>query len=885
MTHAERLQPTSVPRTLTQGKTLAVYFCVATLMALAGSRLAHAQNTISTVAGGAAVGGAATAWDIPGPSAVIQDASGNLYIASADSYDVFEVSPSGTISVFAGTGIAGFSGDGGQATKATLSAPAGLAIDSVGNIYIADLNRIREVNTSGVITTIAGNGAICAPSTNTCGDGGLATMAQLDAPQGMAIDTAGDVYIADTQDAKVRLVTKSTGIISTVAGTGKLCDGPTEDCGDHGPAPAAYLDYPTGVVLDSFNDLIFTDTRDQRIRCIIGSTGGCDNPPKATVGDIYTIVGTGQFCDPSSKYHCGDGGAAIKAHLWNPEGLAQDSAGNLYFADQLDCRVRKVNISTWIISTVAGSYPASVSDPFCGFSGDGGSALKASLELPYSVFVNTTGVIYVADAGNQRVREITTSGNTSTIITVAGGGSGGDNGAATQATLADPISVAWDNSGNYYIADTANNRIRKVSAGSNVITTVAGTGDVCVAAPTTGTCGNTNALNVCGDGGPATQAGLWSPNGIAVDASGNIYFSDTLNYTIREVSTSGSISTVAGTPGCQCDPGTDACGDNGPATSAQFTDPTAISLDGLGNLYVADYFGNKVREVNLTTGMMMPTVAGNGTRGHSGNNGLATQALLEHPGGVANDAAGNVYIADSGNSWVRCVLVVADGCDGSQASQGDIIDYAFNGIPGFSGDGGLAVKAETVVPDQVATDVDGNVYSGGGGSSAIRRTDFATHTVDTIAGNPSKSGFGGDGGPATKATLDNDGLSVNASKVLLIADNGNNRIRETAMVPVLTASTEALNFPNTKVGTSSNPLPVTLSNIGADDQTLGQFSIGGPDPGDFSIKADNCSNTALAPDLNCTITVVFTPQATGLRTAFLKVSNLSTRLPLSGTGE
>jgi hypothetical protein len=823
---------------------------------------------------------------------VIQDASGNLYIASANSYDVFEVSPSGTISVFAGTGIAGFSGDGKPANQATLTAPAGLAIDSAGNIYIADANRIREVNTSGIITTIAGTGAVCAPSTALCGDNGPATGAQLDAPQGMVIDAAGDVYIADTQDARVRCIIGSTGgcygskdavgEIVTVAGTGKLCDGPTEDCGDHGPAPAAYLDYPTGVVLDSFSDLIFTDTRDQRIRCIIGSTGGCDNPPKATVGDIYTIVGTGEFCDPSSKYHCGDGGAAIKAHLWNPEGLAQDSAGNLYFADQLDCRVRKVNISTWIISTIAGVYPPNSTTPYCGFQGDGGSPLNAFLDLPYGVFVGSTGTVYIADAGNQRVREITTSGNTSTITTVAGGGSGGDRGAATLATLADPISVTWDNDGNYYIADTANNRIRKVSAGSNVITTVAGTGSACDALLLTLPTGTP----YCGDQGPATSATLWGPEGIAVDQAGNIYFSDTLNFDVREVSvSSGIITTIAGTPGVQCDPGTDVCGDNGPATSAKFTDPTAISLDGLGNLYVADYFGNKVREVNLTTGMMMPTVAGNGTRGHSGNNGPASLALLEHPGGVANDAAGNVYIADSGNSWVRCVLVVADGCDGSQEPPGDIIDYAFNGIPGFSGDGGLAVKAETVVPDQVATDVDGNVYSGGGGSSAIRRTDFATHTVDTIAGNPSKSGFGGDGGPATKATLDNDGLSVNASKVLLIADNGNNRIRETAMVPVLTASTEALNFPNTKVGTSSNPLPVTLSNIGADDQTLGQFSIGGPDPGDFSIKTDNCSNTALAPDLNCTITVVFTPQATGLRTAFLKVSNLSTRLPLSGTGE
>ena len=856
-------------RSATRQNRAALFVALLCLVCIASGPLvvsAQAQtgvNLMSTVAGGTVVSGQATANDIPGPSAIVQDSSGNFYVASAYSYNVFKITSSGIISVFAGTGIQGFSGDNGPATSATLSAPDALAIDSAGNIYIGDLNRVREVNTAGIITTIAGNGVICSPSWGACGDGGLATAAQFDSPQGMLIDGSGNVYIADTQDNRVRLIAKSTGIVTTVAGTGHFCDGPTEGCGDHGPATTAKLDYPTGMVLDSFGDLIFTDTRDQRVRCIIGSTGGCNNATGAA-GVIVTIIGTGQFCTPTTN-PCGDGGPASNAHLYNPEGLFQDSAGNLYFADQLDSRVRKVTISNWKISTVAGTGVQ-------GFSGDGGPAKSAELDLPYDVLVDTAGNIWIADAGNQRIRQVGTNGN---ISTFAGGASGGDNGPATSATLANPLSVAWDSQGNYYIADSANNRIRKVSAGSNIITTIAGTGSA----------------GFAGDGGPATSAMLYAPFGVAVDSAGNIYFSDTLNYVIREISTSGVISTIAGNAGVQCDPPTDQCGDGGSATGpdAAFSNPTAVSVDNLGNLYIADSFGNRIRQVYLSgpNAGEIVTATGSGQFGHSGDGGPAPLALVNRPTGVANDAAGNVYISDTQNNEVRCILAVSLGCGGSALPVDDILTYAFTGTPGFSGDGGLATKAKTVTPAQVAVDPAGNVYVGGGGNSLVRRIDAATLTIDTVAGNPLRPGlpgFGGDGGPATRATLNNDGLSVNAAKSLLIADNGNNRIRQTTMVPNLTANATSLSFPTTKVGGTSAPKSVKLTNIGADDQPFGTFEITGPDPGDFLIHTNNCSSL-LAPDLSCAISVVFTPQMTGPRSAFLKVSNLPQRLPLSGTGD
>jgi hypothetical protein len=835
---------------------------------------AHAQgvNTIQTVAGGAVVSGAATANDIPGPSAVIEDASGNIYIAAPYSYNVFEVTPSGTISVFAGTGIKGFSGDGKPATQATLSAPAGLAIDSAGNIYIADLHRVRKV-TNGIINTVAGTGKACPVSDYTsqpCGDGGPATSAQLNSPQGLVVDKSGNIYIADTGDSRIRVVNTQaatvtvvgvmipSGDIQTVAGTDHVCGQPTMGCGNDGPALAAQLDLPVGITLDASQDIFIGDTRDQKVRCVLAVIGGCsDMSHKYQVGDIVNIAGTGKVCTNS----CGDDGPAKNAELHDPSGIAFDSAGNLYIADRLDHRIREINNKA-IIGTAVGSG-------IQGFCGDKGPPTSACLDFPYAVLVDSAGTIWVGDTGNQRVREVVSN----TISTFAGGVSEGDGGLATSATLANPQSVTWDNNGNFYIADTANNRIRKVSGGT--ISTIAGTGSA----------------GWSGDTRQATSATLNAPFGVAIDNSGNIFVSDSLNYVIREISPSGVISTIAGNYNVQCDPPTDLCGDGGSATgpTAAFTSPTALSVDNLGNLYIADSFGNRVRQVYLSGPNQgnITTAAGTGVPGNLGDGGPATMARVNQPTGVANDGAGNVYISDTQNNKVRCILAVLLGCGGSGLPVDDILTFAFTGKRGFFGDGGAAINAKTVTPSQVAVDPVGNVYVGGGGNSLVRRIDAATLTVDTVAGNPQhpgSAGFGGDGGPATKATLDNSGLSVNAAKSLLIADNGNNRIRQTNMVPVLTASTTSLNFPNTKVGSTSAPMSVKLTNVGADDQALGTFSITGPDPGDFAIHTNSCT-AMLAPDLSCTISVVFTPQMTGARSAFLKVSNLSERLPLSGVGD
>lgn len=271
----------------------------------------RAQN-INTVAGGGIPGGSATAADIPGPTSVVRDASGNLYIAAPDSYYIFKVDTTGLLSLVAGTGIQGYLGDGGPATTATLSGPTSLVFDPAGDLYFIDLNKVRKIDTTGTINTVAGNGQICAGRLQSCGDGGPAIQAQLALPQQVAVDNAGNLYIADTSDMRIRKVDTS-GNINTFAGTGLICNGPLFTCGDGGPATGANLDMPSGVAVDASGNVYIADTRDQRVRIV-------------TNGTINKFAGTGKHC-PKSTNNCGDGGLALAAYLFNPWGLALDASG------------------------------------------------------------------------------------------------------------------------------------------------------------------------------------------------------------------------------------------------------------------------------------------------------------------------------------------------------------------------------------------------------------------------------------------------------------------------------------------------------------------------------------------------------------------------------
>ena len=331
------------------------------------------------------------------------------------------------INTVAGTGEKGFSGDGGSATKAQLDSPWDVAMDAEGNIYIADQgnNRIRKVDTSGVINTVAGTG-----ERGFSGDGGLATEAQLDSPWDVAMDAEGNIYIADQGNNRIRKVDTS-GVINTVAGTGEW-----GFSGDGGLATEAQLNSPTGVAVDAEGNIYITDYGNNRIRKV------------DTSGVINTVAGTGEWG------FNGDGGLATEAQFNRLYRVAVDAEGNIYITDYGNNRIRKVDTSG-VINTVAGSGER-------GFSGDGGPATEAQIDSPKGVSVDASGNIYIADQGNNRIRKVYSSG---IITTVAGSGEGGsgDGSPATEALLYYPWNVTVDAEGNIYIADTSDNRIRKVS--------------------------------------------------------------------------------------------------------------------------------------------------------------------------------------------------------------------------------------------------------------------------------------------------------------------------------------------------------------------------------------------------------------------------------------
>jgi len=382
-----------------------------------------------------------------------------------------------------------------------------------------------------VITTVAGGGSAVE-------DNVPATSAYLVAPEGVAVDAAGRLYIADTYRYQVRRVTN--GIITTIAGNGTL-----GSSGDNGRAVNGQLYYPNSVAVDTSGNNLYV------------SEGNYEGFSSNRVRRIVSGVITTAAGDGSSSGPLGDNGPATSAHLTEPYGVALDSAGNLYISDAGNNRVRKV--VNGVISTVAGNGTR-------GYGGDGGSATVAEIDDVSGLAVDSAGAVYIADTANHRVRKVA-NGIITTIAGTGIAGFSGDNGPALGAQVNTPVGIAIDSAGNLYIAESGNSRIRKVTNG--IIATVAGNG----------------VYGYSGDNGPATSAQI-RPNSVAVDALGNIYIAETTR--IRKVS-NGVIATIAGngTLGFS--------GDGGPATSAQLTDVSGVAADGAGNLYIADFYNHRIR--------------------------------------------------------------------------------------------------------------------------------------------------------------------------------------------------------------------------------------------------------------------------------------------------
>ena len=681
-----------------------------------------------------------------GACAAAVDQRGNLVIADYLNQRVRVVAAStgtfygramtkGHIYTVAGTGTSGFSGDRGPATQAELNFPSGVAVDAAGNLLIADSGnyRIRVVAastgtfygramTGGDIYTVAGNGTL-----GFAGDGGKATLAELNFPSGVAVDAAGNLVIADTENNRVRVVAEKTGMfygtamtkgdIYTVAGGGT-------SLGDGGPATAAQLNVPNGVAVGAAGNLVIADSANNRIR-MVAARSGTFYGQVMTKGDIYTVAGTG------TPGYSGDGAPAASAKLNFPQGVAVDAAGNLVIADTENSRVRVVAarsgtfyaeaMTAGHIYTVASNGGPGSQDGEPGYSGDGGPAQRAELANPTAVVVDGAGNLVLADSAAGRIRVVAAGSGTfygrpmtaGDIYAVAGDGNpaySGDGAAATRAGL-NPAGVALDGAGNLVIADSSNNRIRVVAAKSGTFYGRAMTkGDIYTVA------GN-GRQGFSGDGGPATRARLHRPAGAGVDAAGNLLIADTGNNRIRVVAehtgtfyghamTTGDIYSVAAPRG-----------------------PGNVVADHAGNLVVADTGSWVVQVVAGSTGTFYQqqmtaggtyTVAGNGGCGFFGDGGPATATSLCEPEGVAVDGHGNLLIADTDNDRIRVVAEHTGTFYGQAMTTGDIYTVAGMGAQQYSGDGGPATAAGLDLPGSVTVTSTGTLVIADSNNHRIR---------------------------------------------------------------------------------------------------------------------------------------------------------------------
>lgn len=564
------------------------------------------DGVISTIAGNGKTGLSAS--NIPATSAALNrpfaiavDAMNNVYFTDRNNHRVCKIGGNGMITTVAGSGTQGFSGDGGPATAAKLSEPAGIAVAGDGTIYISDYgsNRIRRVNPSGVISTYVGNGL---PG-GFIPEGTVAADARLANPMGLALDSSGTLYIADFNAFYVLKVTPD-GKVFTVAGNSAAGTSELTPDQDNAPAKQVTLDGPAGVALDSVGNIYIADSGRHLIRKV------------DTNGFITTVAGAPGY---RAIAHQSD---AIRAFLFRPTGIAFNPDGTqLYIADT-DAQRVDVRTSSGLISVAAGTGEQgccrdTVLEPITT------AALSALLDSPSGVAVDASGNLYVSDTNNDAVWEFIAE--TGSKALVAGNAPG-----LVVIPVSKPKGLAFDSQQRLYIADSGNHVIRRID-GQNMSRIVAGTGHAGAAV----------------SGVLATNSPLSTPSAVAINSAGDVLIADTGNHQVQIVR-GGILTTVAGTGAAGYS------GDGGSASRARLNSPTAVATDRTGNIYVADTGNNVVRVIDPSG--VISTFAGNGAAGFSGDGGAPELAALNSPSGVAVDAAGVVYIADSGNNRIRAVF-------------------------------------------------------------------------------------------------------------------------------------------------------------------------------------------------------------------------------------
>jgi sugar lactone lactonase YvrE len=548
-------------------------------------------------------GGKATEAQLSAPRGIAVDPTdGTVYIADTGNNRVRRVAPDGTISTFAGTGAVDFNALQGRATEVNLGSPRGMVVDGQGNLYIAEFNtnRIRKVTKGGDLTTVAGNG-----EAGVAGDGGNALQAAIGAPFDLALDAQGSLYVTQPLANVVRRVDASGGV-TTIAGNGTA--GYT---GDGDRATAAQLNTPMSVAVGPAGQVLIADAANNRIRRVNGD------------GTIETVAG-------------GAGASGLRADQVTvilPRGGVRDSAGNFYVADTAHFRVLKIT-PDGVASTYAG-----IAAP--GYRGSGIKATEAGFGSATQdahidgLAVDGLGNLYIPDLRVHQIHKVLPDG---TLVTIAGTGESGfsgDGGKATEAQFGEIWNVVADAVGNLYVADGSNHRVRKIDP-NGIVTTVAGNGSE----------------TYSGDGGPAVEAGIPGPDGICLGPDNSLIITDTTDARVRKVTLSdGKITTIAG------DGNDDYTGDGGPATEASISIYTEnAGVDPRGNVYLADGLNNAIRVID--TNGIINTFAGNGEEGLSGDDQPLRETNINHPRDLYVDAQGNVIFAEWGlTSRIRIILV------------------------------------------------------------------------------------------------------------------------------------------------------------------------------------------------------------------------------------
>ena len=648
------------------------------LFVLAAAVVFPQAYTITTAAGSDPVGdnGAATSAILFQAEGVAADVNGNVYVADAAGQRVRKITREGLITTIAGTGVAGFSGDGGPAAEAQLNSPYGLALDGLGDLYIADLGnaRVRRVGIDGIITTVAGGGSLPAGGAN---EGSAATLLALAAPRNIAWDGHDGFYISDFSAHRVYRLSED-GTLTTAAGTGVA-----GFSGDGGPAASARLDYPAGLAVDRQGALYIADSQNHAIRKVanglmstiahastptglaidgtgtlyiadpnageilaLASSGAAVAFPIPASdlaldfqGDLYatepdlvlrvSLYGNSAIVGGGGSTAFGDGGPATAARLNHPSGVAMDAAGNLYIADRDNNRIRRVSVDG-TISTIAGTGEE-------GDTGDGGPAIDAKLNAPSAVSVDSSGNVYICDTGNGRVRLITSGG---IILPVSVPG------------LKSPAYVMPDASGNLYIADDGSGTIVKRSASGEVTTIL---------------------------------DNLASPRGLALDADGNLYFTEAGGPHVRRLDPQGNLTSIA---------------------DGVWNVPRGIVTDDSGGVFVADTGLQQILHVDSSG--KVTTVAGTGSPGFSGDGGNALSAALNFPWDIAAGSEGALYVADLENNRIRELLPGADAVttiqvlNGASLQPGPVAPGMLVDLPGT---GLTASDAPQVLFDSIDTPV------------------------------------------------------------------------------------------------------------------------------------------------------------------------------------